>query len=74
MENKISPSSINLMLECPRCFWLEGIMSLKVKKRNTYIVDINNGFKPPYGTGHMSSMLGFLLFLILFVGVFNEKD
>ena len=26
---KISPSSINLMLECPRCFWLQVVKGIK---------------------------------------------
>jgi len=26
---KISPSTINLMLECPRCFWLQIVKNIK---------------------------------------------
>jgi len=29
MTYKISPSSINLMLECPRCFWLSIVKKIK---------------------------------------------
>ena len=29
MTYKISPSTINLMLECPRCFWLQIIKNIK---------------------------------------------
>lgn len=29
MEYKVSPSSINLMLECPRCFWLTIIKKIR---------------------------------------------
>ncbi len=29
MEYKISPSSINLMLECPKCFWLSIVKKIK---------------------------------------------
>ncbi|HLC86658.1 MAG TPA: hypothetical protein VJH65_00050, partial [Candidatus Nanoarchaeia archaeon] len=29
MTYKISPSTINLMLECPRCFWLQIVKNIK---------------------------------------------
>ena len=29
MDYKLSPSSINLMLECPRCFWLQVVKGIK---------------------------------------------
>ena len=29
MTYKLSPSSINLMLECPRCFWLQLVKKIK---------------------------------------------
>ncbi|CAD7768020.1 PD-(D/E)XK nuclease superfamily protein [Candidatus Methanoperedenaceae archaeon GB37] len=29
MAYKLSPSSINLMLECPRCFWLQLVKKIK---------------------------------------------
>src|SRR3989344_6878804 len=29
MNYKLSPSSINLMLECPRCFWLQIVKGIK---------------------------------------------
>jgi len=29
MKHKLSPSSINIMLECPRCFWLQIIKKIK---------------------------------------------
>ena len=41
MTYKLSPSSINLMLECPRCFWLQIVK--KIKRPDTPFPSLPSG-------------------------------
>lgn len=41
MTFKLSPSSLNLMLECPRCFWLQLVK--KEKRPDTPFPSLPSG-------------------------------
>lgn len=41
MKYKLSPSSLNLMLECPRCFWLQIVK--KIKRPNGIFPSLPSG-------------------------------
>ena len=46
---KISPSSINLMLECPRCFWLQLVKKRKKTRYTIPKLTFWNGQSPKRG-------------------------